>query len=81
MENKIDYNKIMIAEKQKIAAKVKLIKEAKRKWYINLYKKIAKYIFISCIMLILLIYPKHVGMIIGQWINDFLGTIIKESIK
>lgn len=43
-------------------------------WHNN--KKLIKRLFIIIIIFLLIFYPIFMGGIIGNWIKDFLGTII-----
>lgn len=62
-------------------AKIAAINDAKKKWVKANRIKWAKRIVVFLIFLITLIYPKQIGSVIGIWINQFFGTIIKESVK
>lgn len=66
-----------IKEKNKINS----IKQAKRKYIINKYKIILKYLLIGLISIAVFIFPIQTGEIIGTWINDFFVTIYKNIIK
>ena len=62
-------------------AKIKQIKRARRKAQMIWWRKqIIKVVLIG-IVLCFLIFPVQSGDIIGTWINDFFGTIYKNSIK
>lgn len=80
-ENKLDYQKILAAENAKNNAKIKSILAAKRKWYIQKIKKWAIICFITFSITMSLVMPKETGYLIGKWVNEFFGTIVKESIK
>lgn len=60
--------------------KYKQLKKAKRIFIINKIKRISKYIIISGLMICIIFFPTQTGSLIGNWINDFFGTII-NSIK
>ena len=62
-------------------AKMAAIKDAGDK-YVKLkrIKWFKRIIVILCVISIL-IFPKYIGSVIGTWIKDFFGTIIKESTK
>ena len=62
-------------------AKLAAINDAKQKWIKSNRIKWAKRIVIFLMFLITLIFPKQIGTFIGVWINNFFGTIVKESIK
>jgi hypothetical protein len=77
----------MLQESQDLFNKLKkssqeeIIKKAKRKIILKQsIKKIVKYGSIILILAIL-IFPKQTGSVIGTWINNFFGTIAKESTK
>jgi len=60
--------------------KYKQLKKAKRIFIINKLKRIGKYIIIGGFIVCIIFFPTQTGSLIGNWINDFFGTII-NSIK
>lgn len=64
----------------KNSPKYKQLQKAKKVFVINRIKKISKYIIIIGISISILFFPVQCGSLIGNWINDFFGTIV-NSIK
>lgn len=62
-------------------AKIAAINDAKQKWVKVHRIKWVKRIVVILLFLITLIFPKQIGCVIGKWVNNFFGTLIKESIK
>lgn len=75
------YTKALKEQQMKNAAKIKAINNAKKVWYRNRAKKIAKILLITIGISLAIFFPKQTGYIIGKWMNDFFGTIAKESVK
>lgn len=65
----------------KNTSRIKELKRAKRVYYYKLIKKWVLRILLVSSTLLALTFPIEFGTIIGSWINDFFGTIIKNSIK
>lgn len=72
-------NKLLAQIKEQ--AKIRQIKKAKRTYLFNKYKKITFYLFITIAVVLILFFPIQTGEVIGNWINNFFGTIYKNSIK
>ena len=68
-------------DKLKKATQEQQFKKAKRKAFLVKFKKRTIIVIIAVIIVASLIFPKETGTVIGTWIHDFFGTIIKESIK
>ena len=65
----------------KKTAQLTQLKKERRKALLKKYKK--RFIIMMSIFIIgsSLFFPKETGSIIGKWISDFFGTIVKESNK
>lgn len=62
-------------------AKMAAIKDARDK-YVKMQRiKWIKRIFYILLISSIIVFPKQIGTYVGQWINNFFGTIVKESIK
>ena len=70
-----------VLETIKQTPKYKQLQKAKRVFIINRIKKISKYVIIIGISVAILFFPVQTGSVIGDWFNDFFGTIYKNSIK
>ncbi len=82
--SEVAYQKAMHLEKMKRQAKINAINAGKKKWRRYMIKKWSKTIAIVAAIgfgITVLIFPSRSGIIIGQWINQFFGNIVKESIK
>lgn len=55
-------------------------KKIKRKAFFVKCKKYFVMLTISLSIICVFGFPKQTGYVIGKWINDFFGTIIKQSI-
>lgn len=62
-------------------AKIRILKEAKRTWINRQVKKWSIRILLVSFGLLLIFKPVETGKVIGTWISNFFGTIVKESIK
>lgn len=67
--------------KMRNVGKYNAIQKAKRKWILNKIKKQILYGLLIISLFFVLFMPIQSGKIIGKWLNDFFGTIVKESIK
>lgn len=70
-----------VLETLKQSPKYKQLQKAKKIFLINKFKKIIKYTLIISISVAILFFPIETGSVIGDWINNFFGTIYKNSIK
>lgn len=60
--------------------KLKTIKKQKRKYYFDLIKKWSIRVGLFCLIVCVIFFPVKTGTVIGTWIHNFFGTIIKNSI-
>ena len=68
-------------DKLKKATQEQQFKKAKKKAFLAKFKKRATIVIVAIIIIGILAFPKETGTIIGTWIHDFFGSIVKESTK
>jgi len=68
-------------QRLKNETKLREVKKLKRKYYIGIFKKWTIRVILFCLTIGLVFFPVEMGTIIGTWIHDFFGTIIKSTIK
>jgi hypothetical protein len=61
--------------------KLREINRARRVWYLRQIKYWGKVTVITAITGTILLFPEQSGRVIGKFINQFFGTIIKETLK
>lgn len=67
-----------LLEQIKTEKKRRDIKILKRKYYYAIFKKWSIRIILFSLTIGILFFPVEIGTIIGTWIHDFFGTIIKN---
>lgn len=68
-------------QKLKNLGKYNAIKKAKRRWILNRVKRYLVYSLLALLSYFIFFRPTETGYVIGRWMNDFFGTIVKESTK
>ncbi len=58
-----------------------IIKKATRTFYYKKIKRITLYSLLFVFSFLAIFYPVETGTVIGTWIHDFFGTILKNITK
>ena len=61
--------------------RLKELKRQKRTYYYTQFKKWLVRILFAFLFVTVVFFPVETGTVIGTWISEFFGTIIKSSTK